>query len=161
MTRFPLPLDDSSHRERGASIEQCPLSRAHFERRFDEDVHPPLASQAQIPRLDFVGARTVGPEASVTAADHLERGFAHVLLETPTAHVPGRAAILGHEQLGPLVAIRGADHTDDGRERGALPVPAKFRQAVEHLSSLAPLFHDGLTLVAAHEQGARLLRGWA
>src|SRR5205823_14068168 len=80
-------------------------------------------------------------ELGVPLAVHLQRHLAPVLLDTPPAHVPCGAAILGDYELRALVAIGRAPHPGGGSERGSLPRPPDAGEEVQDFSRLEPLFH--------------------
>src|SRR3989441_10974902 len=138
---FPLPRHHAADRKGPAPVQQLPLARPGLRRRLYEHVHLPLAADAQVPGLDLVRARAVAAELGFAAPDHLQRHLAHVLLEAAAAHVPGRAAVFGDEQLRPLVPVRRAAHAHHGGERDASAGAYQLGQAVEDGSGLKPLLH--------------------
>src|SRR5256886_4041529 len=133
-------------RSGSAAVEQLPFPRPGLRHRFDEHLHLSLAPHAQVPRGDLVGAGAVAAELGPSGTKDLQRHLAHILLETPTAHVARGAAILGDEQLRPFVTVRRAAHPHHGRERGAPARPGELRQAVEHFPGFEPLLHGSRTL---------------
>src|SRR5207253_2216487 len=152
---FPLPRHHTAHRKGSAAVEQLPFPRPGLRHRFDEHLHLSLAPHAQVPRGDLVGAGAVAAELGPSGTKDLQRHLAHILLETPTAHVARGAAILGDEQLRSFVTVRRAAHPHDGRERGAPPPrPGELRQAVEYFPGFEPLFH-GLRTLSAGGEGAQ------
>src|SRR5207249_3062978 len=139
-----LPFPRPYHRTRdegGPAVEQLPFPRSLFEHRLDENVHLPLASDAQVPGRDLVAARAVALELRRAGPQHLERHLAHVLLEAPPADVADRASVLRDEQPGALVTVGRAAHAHHGRERGAPARPAELREAVEDGPGFVPVLH--------------------
>src|SRR5438309_5471710 len=140
----PFPFPRPYHRTRdegGPAVEQLPFPRSLFEHRLDENVHLPLASDAQVPSRDLVAARAVALELLRHRPAHLERHLAHVQLVAPQAHVADRAPVLGYEQLCALVAVGRAAHAYHGRERSTPTRPVELREAIEDGPGFVPVLH--------------------
>src|SRR5205809_7063454 len=140
LTPYPFPVEQRTNHERAPAIQQRPFPGPRL-RSLDVYIYLSFAPDSEIPGRNLVGARAIAAELRLPFADHLQRHLAHVLLATPSAHVPGGAAILGDHELRALVAIGRAPHPDDGSERGSLPRPPDAGEEVQDFSRLEPLFH--------------------